>query len=67
MLCRNIGYNGAAASKKDTLSRSKGKYRIIKPENILIDYEGHLILGDFGLCRINLEKEELTRTHCGSP
>jgi len=33
----------------------------------MVDFEGHLHLGDFGLCRINLEKEDLAHSHCGSP
>lgn len=33
----------------------------------MVDFEGHLRLGDFGLCRINLEREDLAYSHCGSP
>jgi serum/glucocorticoid-regulated kinase 2 len=40
---------------------------MIQPENIMVDFEGHLRLGDFGLCRINLEREEFAHSHCGSP
>lgn len=33
----------------------------------MVDFEGHLRLGDFGLCRINLEHDDLAYSHCGSP
>jgi len=33
----------------------------------LIDLSGHIKLTDFGLCKIGLEKDELTKSFCGSP
>lgn len=39
----------------------------MQPENIMVDFDGHLYLGDFGLCRINLEREDVVHSHCGSP
>jgi len=33
----------------------------------LIDLSGHIKLTDFGLCKIGLEKDELTTSFCGSP
>ncbi len=33
----------------------------------MVDFDGHLYLGDFGLCRINLEREDVVHSHCGSP
>ena len=33
----------------------------------MIDFEGHMRIGDFGLCRINLEPEDHAMTQCGSP
>ena len=32
----------------------------------MIDFDGHARLGDFGLCKINLEYYDLTYSYCGS-
>jgi serum/glucocorticoid-regulated kinase 2 len=39
----------------------------LKPENILIDYNGHIALCDFGLCKLNMTETETTNTFCGTP
>ncbi len=39
----------------------------MKPENILIDFEGHVKLADFGLAKMNIGDDEITKTFCGSP
>jgi serum/glucocorticoid-regulated kinase 2 len=42
-------------------------YRDVKPENILIDIEGHLRIADFGLSKPNITEEEKAYSFCGSP
>ncbi len=39
----------------------------MKPENILLDYAGHIALCDFGLCKLNMNDGKKTNTFCGTP
>ncbi|KAJ2907732.1 hypothetical protein GGI21_003592 [Coemansia aciculifera] len=42
-------------------------FRDTKPENILLDKSGHLVLTDFGLSKTALGEDGRTSTFCGTP
>jgi serine/threonine protein kinase len=42
-------------------------YRDLKPENVLVCFDGHLKLTDFGLIKENMSSDSTTSSFCGTP
>merc|ERR1711998_483804 len=66
---RTKHYVAEIASALDYMHTMGIIYRDLKPENLLIDEEGHMKLADFGLCKrtVTAEGEKKAKTFCGTP
>ena len=59
-------YFGEIVLAIEYLHQNRIIYRDLKPENVLLDFDGHIKLADFGLSRINIRGDEKRYTFCGS-
>lgn len=39
----------------------------LKLDNILIDFEGHARIGDFGMCKLQIYLDRTADSFCGTP
>lgn len=66
-LSRSRFYTAELLVALESLHAMNIVYRDLKPENILLDYQGHIALCDFGLCKLDMKKDDKTATFCGTP
>ena len=50
----------------EELHRHNIIYRDLKPDNIVLDYEGHVMLTDFGLSKEGINDNYMAKSFCGS-
>ena len=49
------------------LSRLTIFFRDLKLDNLLLDYEGHIRIVDFGMCKLQVYLDKTADTFCGTP
>jgi serine/threonine protein kinase len=60
-------YGAEVASALDHVHKHNIIYRDLKPENLVLDAQGHVVLTDFGLAKMNMQANGQTYTFCGTP
>ncbi|CAF1201950.1 unnamed protein product [Rotaria sordida] len=63
---RIIFHSGEIACALSFLHSKFIAYRDLKPENVFIFEDGHIKLGDFGLCKENINQYPKATTFCGT-
>merc|ERR1712113_411611 len=64
---RSKFYSGVICLALQGLHSNGIIYRDLKPENVLLDHEGHIKITDFGLSKDSLKGDMITHTFCGTP
>lgn len=51
----------------EALHQEKIIYRDMKPDNIVLDRDGHALLTDFGLSKKTISIDDINKSFCGTP